>query len=142
MSTPAAPSTRKGADGYLASLLSYSLETLDREPSVLDSQEEALQQELQDTATRNYQGFIEAASCFHQIRGQVQDVKAQLKGLGESLQGLHSQTTEFAATAQEYQVRKLLMYELTTRTVSDYLLRDMSVRVVSSYINTSVCSAR
>lgn len=92
------------ADGYLANLLSYSLDTLSREPSTLKSQEDALQQELQDTATKNFQGFIEAASCFHQISGQVQRVKQQLKGLAEALQSLKTQTAEFTSISQLYQV--------------------------------------
>lgn len=93
------------ADGYLVSLLSYSLETLSHEPSNLRSHENALQHELREAAVKHYSGFIEAASCFHGISGQAQQVKAELKPLAESLAGLHSRTSEFKTLAQSYQVR-------------------------------------
>jgi Dor1-like family len=109
MTDPSTPRGHKSTadfltDGYLANLLSYSLEALNREPGTLKSQEEALEQELQDTATKDYQGFIDAASCFHQIRGQVQDVKEQLEELAEALHSLQTQTSDFTGTAQKYQV--------------------------------------
>lgn len=93
------------ADGYLVHLLSYSLETLRKEPGLLQSQEAALEQELQDTTKQNHQGFIEAASCFHKVSKKVQQVSQQLKGLADALQALHEHADSFAATAKGYQVR-------------------------------------
>lgn len=92
-------------DTYLASLLSYSVETLSQEPENLKSQEEALRQEAAETAHRHYQGFIEAASCFHDMRGQVYDVKEQLQQLAEGVGGLQCEAAELAAAAQTHQVR-------------------------------------
>ena len=93
------------ADGYLAHLLSYSLDTLSKEPSTLKSQEDALRAELADTAKANYQGFIEAASCFHDFSAQVSQVQEQLQHLAGSLQELQSQSVAYVATARSYQVR-------------------------------------
>lgn len=93
------------ADGYLAHLLSYSLDTLSKEPGTLKSQDEALRQELADTAKTNYQGFIEAASCFHDFSAQVSQVQEQLQHLAGSLQELQSQSAAYASTARTYQAR-------------------------------------
>jgi hypothetical protein len=93
------------ADGYLVHLLSYSLETLRKEPCLLKSQEAALEQELQDTTKQNHQGFIEAASCFHEVSKQVQQVSQELQGLADALQSLHEHASSLAASSVDYKVR-------------------------------------
>lgn len=90
---------------FAASLLSYSVDTLSQEPENLKNQEEALRQEATDTAQRHYQGFIEAASCFHDMRSEVYEVKDQMQKLADGISGLQDQAAKFAAMAQTHQVR-------------------------------------
>ena len=93
------------SDGYLVDLVSYSLADLDREANSLKDQSEAIQQETQNTATKSYAGFIQAASCFLQVSGKVQDARDQLHALKESLYNLQSQASVLATAAQHHQVR-------------------------------------
>lgn len=105
---PAAP--KKSAadlltDEYLARLLSYSVDAIRKEPAALASQDEALKQEVLDTALTHYQGFIEAASCFKQISSHVKKLKDELGGLSDCLDSLQDEASSFRATAQKYKAR-------------------------------------
>jgi Dor1-like family len=92
------------ADEYLARLLSYSVDTLSKEPAALQSQKDALKQEILDTALTHYQGFIEAASCFQEISVRVQQLKNELTGLSDCVDNLQEQASSFGTIAQAYEV--------------------------------------
>jgi hypothetical protein len=92
------------ADAYLASLLSLSVEALAREPDSLRLQEEALKQEVLDTAVTHYDGFIEAASCFREISGEVKNSKQQLEGFSLKLESLQEHTAVFKTVSRDYKV--------------------------------------
>jgi len=112
---PPAPATGQAAgkksatdlltDEYLARLLSYSVDAIRKEPAALQSQSEALQQEVLDTALTHYQGFIEAASCFKEISSHVKKLKDELGGLSDCLDSLQDEASGFRATAQRYKAR-------------------------------------
>lgn len=78
------------SDPYISHLLSYTLDTLSKEPSALKNRQDALKLELEDTAIEHYQGFINAATCFHEINSQVQAVHKQLHALADEMKALHA----------------------------------------------------
>lgn len=136
-STPRAKSSGDFlADSYLASLLTYSLDTLSKEPAALKSQEEALQQELLETATKHYKGFIEAADSFHGVTAQVLQAKQQLEDLKDSLQGLQSQASAFSAAATDHQVTMSSTTCLCGfQSVSDGMMQDSHNRARRMVLN-------
>lgn len=96
------------ADPYLSQLLSYSLDTFKKEPQALQAQQSLLREELEETAVLHHKGFINAAKCFQEISGKVDDVHQQLHALATDMQDLRSQGESFITQAKSTQVCMLL----------------------------------
>lgn len=92
------------ADPYLSQLLSYSLDTFKKEPQALQAQQSLLREELEETAVLHHKGFINAAKCFQEISGKVDDVHQQLHALATDMQDLRSQGESFITQAKSTQV--------------------------------------
>ncbi len=55
-------------EAYLAELLSYSLDRLNKEPELLRDDQSRIQRQLEETAFRNYKAFVSTAECIQKVR--------------------------------------------------------------------------
>ena len=91
-------------NAYLAELLSYSLDRLNKEPALLAEDHDCVRRQMQDCAASHHRSFVEASECLFEVRNCLGYVDSHLKGLTETLPTLEeacSQFSERAATTVE-----------------------------------------
>ena len=75
-----APSTAvfEQNEAYLAELLSYSLDRLNKEPELLRDDQARIQRQLEETAFKNYKAFVSTAECIKKVGEGLGDIGKEL----------------------------------------------------------------
>lgn len=83
-------------EGYLAELLSFSLDRLSKEPELLKDDQVRIQRQLEETAFKNYKAFVATAEC-------VEKVEQGLSDIGKELSSIHDRVPAIERDASAYE---------------------------------------
>eukprot|EP00741_Cyanophora_paradoxa_P009332 tig00000144_g9040.t1 len=75
------PSDEYELEAYLATLTSYDLERLKREPERLSDEAKRLKLEMEELAFKNYRTVIQSAQCITDVSRQVVEMQGSVDGL-------------------------------------------------------------
>ncbi|QDZ19289.1 subunit 8 of oligomeric Golgi complex [Chloropicon primus] len=85
-------------EAYLAELLSYSLDRLNKEPELLRDDRERIQRELEETAFKNYKAFVAAAECIEKVGNGLEQIGNDLSSIQGRVPVIEQQSSEYEAT--------------------------------------------
>lgn len=86
-------------NAYLSELLSYSLDRLNKEPALLQEDQDCIRRQMQECAVSHHRAFAEAAQHLAHVRDHVGSVNSHLKGMLEALPSLEGACSSFAEDA-------------------------------------------
>lgn len=99
---------------YLLKLGSYKVENLVKEPTRLKHEANALQDQIQDLAVRNYKTFIETAECSRELFSQFNTIENKLDKLLEHIPTFEEKCKNFGERSSGIDnLRKLNSLTLT-----------------------------
>eukprot|EP01114_Cavostelium_apophysatum_P013075 TRINITY_DN3086_c0_g3_i1.p1 TRINITY_DN3086_c0_g3~~TRINITY_DN3086_c0_g3_i1.p1 ORF type:complete len:590 (-),score=143.50 TRINITY_DN3086_c0_g3_i1:10-1779(-) len=102
---------------YLASLTSYSLERLTKEPEMLKQEGIRIKQQMEDLAFKNYKAFIFTSQSVQTIHREISKVNFHLQSMIQCLPKLSTSCKDFCSKAQDItqkrQLNKLTLQNYT-----------------------------
>ena len=81
---------------YLKYLTTCELNKLAREPDILSSELEKVEEEMKSTVVSDYKSFIQASQCIHNLHSSIENLSTSLKALTASLTPLPSTCNNFS----------------------------------------------
>mmetsp|Transcript_14649 Transcript_14649/g.36788 ORF Transcript_14649/g.36788 Transcript_14649/m.36788 type:complete len:614 (-) Transcript_14649:93-1934(-) len=90
-------------NAYLSELLSYSLDRLNKEPALLEEDQDCIRRQMQECAVSHHRAFVEAAQHMAHVRDQVATVNNHLKGMLTALPELQAACASFTDEAEAVQ---------------------------------------
>eukprot|EP00027_Filamoeba_sp_ATCC50430_P004536 CAMPEP_0168555300 /NCGR_PEP_ID=MMETSP0413-20121227/8255_1 /TAXON_ID=136452 /ORGANISM="Filamoeba nolandi, Strain NC-AS-23-1" /LENGTH=644 /DNA_ID=CAMNT_0008586129 /DNA_START=51 /DNA_END=1985 /DNA_ORIENTATION=- len=93
-------------ENYLATLTTYSLERLNKEPSNLSHEHASIKQQMEELAFTNYKAFIQTSTCLQNIHGNMGELNVHVNNMLHNLPNLSAGCKEFATKAQAINKRR------------------------------------
>ena len=92
-----APSTAvfEQNEAYLAELLSYSLDRLNKEPELLRDDQARIQRQLEETAFKNYKAFVSTAECIKKVGEGLGDIGKELSSVNERIPTIEKNSSKY-----------------------------------------------
>uniref|UniRef100_A0A061RI15 Conserved oligomeric Golgi complex subunit 8 n=1 Tax=Tetraselmis sp. GSL018 TaxID=582737 RepID=A0A061RI15_9CHLO len=93
-------------NAYLTELLSYSLDRLNKEPSLLLEDQSCIRRMMQDCAASHHSAFMEATKSLADVRDHMGSVNTHLRGMLEALPSLEEACASFSESSGQVVKRR------------------------------------
>jgi len=89
-------------EGYLAELLSFSLDRLNKEPELLKDDQVRIQRQLEETAFKNYKAFVATAECVEKVGQGLSDIGKELSSIHDRVPAIERDASAYENTLESH----------------------------------------